>query len=179
MLRCAPGTRSLCCPCGGDGIKRHNCLRWVVTSRSQAAGLGVARTTTGPMEVVAPVSADLQSSGWRSEDCRAGLLHLISPLRRASGPPPLPNLPGPAKQPWRPIQFLPVVAEACSGGWGTHCHLLVAHARWPHRSSLWGHSCCKDRWPPAEQPHHHFAKRKCTCGPPPFARGRGGDRHIC
>ena len=35
------GDHSRCCPCGGDRVKRHNRFRAVVAARVQAAGLGV------------------------------------------------------------------------------------------------------------------------------------------
>ena len=125
----------------------------VVAARCQVAGLGV--------EVEKPVLLPLrprsrrwprvrspQTSGWRSGVCR-GLLHwtLLSPLAEFARSSQAAVEAYEARKRDHQLlqhhccpeglQFFPLVAEACSGGWGTHCRFHVACTRWPPCSMLW------------------------------------------
>ncbi|CAE7509804.1 unnamed protein product [Symbiodinium sp. CCMP2592] len=141
------GAHSLCCPCGGDRIKRHNRLRSVVATRSQATGLGVEVEKAdllplrpdddgadggrgsglrrpadvwvaqwglqGPAAFDLAVTSGIKAGPMLAESARSSQAAVESyearkrnhlhtdQLCRSEG-----------------LQFLPLVAEACSGGWG-------------------------------------------------------------
>ena len=128
-----PTATARCCPCGGDGVKRHNRLRAVVAARAQAAGLMVwgwrSRSLaccvwdaeedgadvgrgTGDVCLHGPAALDLAvTSGLRAGATSAAAVeayeahkctHLHTDQHCTS----------------EGLQFVPLVAEACSEGWG-------------------------------------------------------------
>ena len=136
------GSHSRCCPCGGDRVKRHNRLRSILAARAQAAGLAVEVEKPGllplrpdedggdpaargaghrrPADVYVaqwglhgPAAFDLAvTSGMRTGGAlAANAVDAYEAHKRA-------HLQTERQCEAEGLQFLPLVAEACSGGWG-------------------------------------------------------------
>ena len=142
------GDHARVCPCGGDRTKRHHSLRTLVAARSQAAGFHTEVEKTGllpprPEDGGAPEDGGRAGPGRRPADVWIGNWGLLGPaaldLAVTSG-----MRLGPLAQTAangqhavaeyevkkcshqntlascgaEGLQFLPIVAEACGGGWG-------------------------------------------------------------
>ena len=142
------GDHSRCCPCGGDRVKRHNRLRAVVAARAQAAGLGVEVEKPGllPLRPAEKDGADVgRGTGvrrpadvwlaqWGVHGPAALDLAVTSGLRAGATVAQSASSGSAAVEAYEAhkrthlhteqhctsegLQFVPLVAEACSGGWG-------------------------------------------------------------
>ena len=134
------GDHSRCCPCGGDWVKRHNRLRSIVAGRAQSAGLTVEVEKPGLLPLrpdedgvdacgrgvwiaqwglYGPAAFDIAvTSGLRSgtvllESARSGTAATEAYEARKRT-----HLQTEQLCVVEGLQFFPLVAEACSGGWG-------------------------------------------------------------
>ena len=163
------GDHARTCPCGGGRVKRHNCLRAVLAGRAQSAGLSPEVEKPGLLPprldaVGAPEDgvragggrrpADVWVASWGAHGPAAFDLAVTSGMRPGHLVAPADPGGGPAADyearkrrhldtqdlctaQW--LQFIPLVAEACGGGWGPTAvktwralaHVLCAHSGEP------------------------------------------------
>ena len=142
------GDHSRSCPCGGDRVKRHNRLRSILAARVQAAGLTVEVEKSGllPLRPDADEAAaggrgmghrrpaDVWVAQWGLHGPAALDLAVTSGMRTGAALAQSAQSSQAAVEAYEAqkrthlqtakhcadegLQFIPLVAEACSGGWG-------------------------------------------------------------
>ena len=142
------GDHSRSCPCGGDRVKRHNRLRSIVAARARAAGLTVEVEKAGLLPLRPEDDgvdaggrgagqrrpADVWVAQWGLHGAAAFDLAVTSGLRAGAVLAESARSGSAAVEAYEArkrtylhteqhcsaegLQFLPLVAEACGGGWG-------------------------------------------------------------
>ena len=142
------GDHARACPCGGDRTKRHNRLRTVVATKAASAGLSPEIEKEGllpqrPDELGASESGSVAPSGRRPADVylpawgvhgpaaldlavTSGMRNTVLAASAADGASAASHYEDRKRAflqtatlcSGQGLQFLPLIAEACGGGWG-------------------------------------------------------------